>query len=98
MPTKDELEERIGVLEQQLEQCERQRQMDFERGKVGSMYLEIFPSKMNVYPGKRQKWYLRLKGGNHETLNTSQGYATKWNAKRAAKKVFPNLEIKYPNE
>ena len=62
------------------------------------MYVEIFPSKITVYPGKRQKWYVRLKGGNHETMNTSQGYVSKWNAKRAAKRMFPTLQIEYPSE
>ena len=62
------------------------------------MYVEIFPSKITVYPGKRQKWYVRLKGGNHETMNTSQGYVSKWNAKRAAKRMFPTLPRKYITE
>jgi uncharacterized protein YegP (UPF0339 family) len=62
------------------------------------MYLEIFRSKMNKYPGRRREWYVRLKGDNHETLNTSEGYASKWNAKRAAKKIFPLARIEYPEE
>jgi uncharacterized protein YegP (UPF0339 family) len=60
------------------------------------MVVEIFPSKMNTYPGKRRKWYVRLVAGNGETVVTSQGYVSKWNATRAAKKVFPLLERKYP--
>lgn len=59
---------------------------------------EIFPSAFLKYPGGRRKWYVRLKAGNGETVNTSQGYATKWNAKRAAKKVFPDLEKIILNE
>jgi uncharacterized protein YegP (UPF0339 family) len=59
------------------------------------MVVEIFPSKMNTYPGPKKKWYVRLVANNGETLNTSQGYATKWNATRAAKKVFPTLERKF---
>ena len=59
------------------------------------MRVEIFRSNMNKYPGKKKEWYVRLIAGNGETLNTSEGYATKWNAKRAAKKVFPLLEIEY---
>lgn len=62
---------------------------------MAAMYVEIFPSKYLKFPGKKKKWYVRLVGGNGEPLNTSQGYATKWNATRAAKKVFPNLERKY---
>lgn len=57
------------------------------------MRVEIFPSNYLTFPGRRRKWYVRLKSNNGETLNTSQGYATKWNAKRAAKKVFPNLQV-----
>lgn len=57
------------------------------------MHIEVFPSKMLKYPGGTRQWYIRLVAGNGETLNTSEGYSTKWNAKRAAKKVFPNLEI-----
>jgi uncharacterized protein YegP (UPF0339 family) len=63
---------------------------------VSTMVVEIFKSNMNKYPGKKSEWYVRLVAGNGETLNTSEGYATKWNAKRAAKKVFPNLKIEYP--
>lgn len=59
------------------------------------MYIEIFPSKYLKFPGRRQEWYVRLVANNGKTLNTSEGYATKWNATRAAKKVFPNLERKY---
>jgi len=59
------------------------------------MHIEIFPSKYLTFPGRRQKWYVRLIADNGETLNTSQGYATRWNATRAAKTVFPNLGRKY---
>jgi len=60
------------------------------------MHVEIFPSKYLTFPGKTRKWYVRLISDNNLTLNTSQGYVSKWNATRAAKKVFPNLERKYP--
>lgn len=94
MPSKEELQQQVEALQQQLAALERQRRMDFERGKTNSMYLEIFPSKYLKFPGRKKEWYVRLKAGNHETLNTSEGFATKWNAKRHAKKIFPNLEVK----
>jgi uncharacterized protein YegP (UPF0339 family) len=59
------------------------------------MFLEIFKSNMISYPGRKQQWYVRLVAKNGETLNTSEGFASKWNAKRHAKKIFPNLEIRY---
>lgn len=40
-------------------------------------------------------WYVRLIGGNGEKLTVSEAYYSKWNAKRAARRVFPNLPIKY---
>ena len=49
---------------------------------------------VELYKGAgRRPWRIRLVGGNGEILNISQGYATKWNAKRAARKVFPQLEL-----
>jgi len=40
-----------------------------------------------------KNWYLTLVADNGETLATSEGYFSKWNAKRAAKKNFPGLEV-----
>jgi uncharacterized protein YegP (UPF0339 family) len=40
------------------------------------------------------KWYLRVVGANGEIIATSETYATKWNARRAAKVNFPTLEVK----
>jgi hypothetical protein len=37
--------------------------------------------------GGRQPWYVRLVSQNGQVLSVSEGYATKWNAKRAA--CFP---------
>jgi hypothetical protein len=38
-------------------------------------------------------WYLKLVAENGETLVTSEGYFSKWNAKRAASKNFPTLQL-----
>jgi uncharacterized protein YegP (UPF0339 family) len=41
-----------------------------------------------------QPWYLVLYNNANETvLATSEGYFSKWNAKRAARKNFPGLEL-----
>jgi uncharacterized protein YegP (UPF0339 family) len=39
----------------------------------------------------RDGWRVRLIGGNGEIITTSEAYFSKWNAKRAARRVFPNL-------
>lgn len=54
------------------------------------MRVEIFKGQGHV-----QNWYVRLVSGNNKVLNVSEGYFSKWNAKRAAKKTFPGVEIKY---
>lgn len=46
--------------------------------------------KLRKHDG-RQPWRLHLVGDNGEELATSEGYATKWNAKRAARKNFPGI-------
>jgi uncharacterized protein YegP (UPF0339 family) len=52
------------------------------------MRIEIWKGQ-GVHP-----WYVRLIGANNRVLTTSEGYYSKWNAQRAAKKVFPNLPVK----
>lgn len=51
------------------------------------MKVEIFKGS-GLHP-----WYLRVRGANGKVLATSEGYLTKWNAKRAAKKNFPELPV-----
>lgn len=52
------------------------------------MYIEIY---------KRMGWRWRLVGKNGEILAHSEAYFSKWNAKRAAKKMATasNLEVRY---
>jgi uncharacterized protein YegP (UPF0339 family) len=51
--------------------------------------------RVEIHKGEgRHPWYLRLIGANGKTLVTSEGYYSKWNAQRAAKKVFPRLPVK----
>lgn len=42
----------------------------------------------------RQPWYVRLVSPNGQTLTISEGYFSKWNARRAARKMFPDSPIK----
>ncbi len=51
------------------------------------MHVQIFRSNHG--------WYVRLIAANGEKLTVSEAYYSKWNAKRAARRVFPNLPIQY---
>ena len=42
----------------------------------------------------RQPWYVRLVADNGQILTISEGYFSKWNAKRAAKRMYPNAPLK----
>lgn len=45
--------------------------------------------RVELYKGQGiQPWRLRVKAGNGEIIFVSEGYLTKWNAKRAARKNF----------
>ena len=52
------------------------------------MTVQLFRGK-GVHP-----WYLRLVSDNGQVLTISEGYYSKWNAKRAAKKIFPLLPLR----
>ena len=41
----------------------------------------------------KQPWFLRLVAANNQTLSVSEGYFSKWNAKRAARKNFAGVEL-----
>lgn len=63
--------------------------------------LEITPEglRVKIVKGKgRRPWRVKLYSVNGRQLNVSQGYASKWNAKRAAKRMFPEIEPVYLNE
>jgi uncharacterized protein YegP (UPF0339 family) len=50
--------------------------------------------KLELFKGNGlQPWYLRLRGANGAVLAVSEGYFSKWNAKRAAKKNFPTIPL-----
>ena len=51
--------------------------------------------KIELFKGKGlQPWFLRLVGANGKVLSVSEGYFSKWNAKRAAKKNFARIPLK----
>lgn len=56
--------------------------------------VHIFPEKGVRFPGRRQRFYVRLVSVNGQTLTVSEAYATRWNAKRAARRMFPGLPVK----
>jgi uncharacterized protein YegP (UPF0339 family) len=48
--------------------------------------------KVELFKGSGlQPWYIRLRGANGKVLAVSEGYFSKWNAKRAAKRTFPDI-------
>lgn len=40
------------------------------------------------------QWFYLVKSANNRTLSVSEMYGRRWNAKRAAKKANPGLEIR----
>lgn len=50
--------------------------------------MEIFKGE-----GVRHWYYMRLVGKNNETIVVSEGYYSRWGAKRAAKRVFPGIPV-----
>lgn len=42
----------------------------------------------------RQPWYVRLVSSNGQILSVSEGYVSKWGAKRAAHRMFPDVPVR----
>jgi len=52
-------------------------------------------NSVQIFRGKGiQPHYVRLVSSNGQVLSISEGYLTRWNAKRAAKRMYPELPIK----
>ena len=52
-------------------------------------------SVVHIVRGKGlQPWYVKLVSDNGQILAVSEGYFSKWNAKRAARKNFPGKPIR----
>lgn len=50
---------------------------------------------VHIYRGKgARNWRVRLVSGNGRTLAVSEGYWSRWNAKRAAARMFPDVTVK----
>ena len=52
-------------------------------------------SRIEIFRGETgRKWYWRVRAENGQIAATGgQGYYSKWNAKRAARKQFPALAV-----
>lgn len=44
--------------------------------------------------GVRQRWRWRVVSSNGQIVAQGEAYATKWNAKRSARKLYPGLAIR----
>ena len=52
-------------------------------------------SSVQIYKGDGPKnWRVRLVASNGKILSSSEGYFSKWNARRAAKRMFAGLPIR----
>ena len=49
--------------------------------------------KAVVFRGHNGGWYVRIVAANGEPMLVSEGYVSKWNAKRAAKKWGIPVEV-----
>ena len=50
---------------------------------------------VHIFRGKGlRNWRVRLVASNGRTLSISEGYYSRWNAKRAARRMYPGLEVK----
>jgi uncharacterized protein YegP (UPF0339 family) len=50
--------------------------------------------RVEVFKGSGLKnWRVRLVAANGKNLNVSEGYYSKGNAKRAARRMFPGMDI-----
>ena len=50
--------------------------------------------RVELFKGEgRQPYFLRLVADNNKTITVSEGYATRWNAKRAARKAMPDIPL-----
>jgi len=56
--------------------------------------VHIFPGHYKAPFGRRRDWYVRLVASNGQTLSISEGYWSKGNAKRAARRMYPGLTVR----
>jgi uncharacterized protein YegP (UPF0339 family) len=48
---------------------------------------------IEVFPGEDDQHYWRAKASNHEIVAGSEGYVTRFDARRAAETTFPGVKI-----
>lgn len=53
---------------------------------------------IRVFEGADGQWYYTPRGGNHETLSTSEGYTEKASAVRAVEDAYPGVEVKFAGD
>lgn len=46
-------------------------------------------TRTEVYQDRRGQWRFRAKAANGRNIAQSEGYATRWSAKRGARRAFP---------
>jgi len=50
---------------------------------------------VHIWRGRgRHPWFVSLVSSNGQTLSISEGYYSKWNAYRAARRMFPGKPIR----
>ena len=50
---------------------------------------------VQIYRGQGlRNWRVRLVSGNGRVLSISEGYCSRWNARRAAARIFPDLTVR----
>lgn len=50
---------------------------------------------VQIFKGKgARSFYVRLVAANGRVLSISESYVTRWNAKRAARRIFPGLPVR----
>lgn len=52
------------------------------------------PAYGEIFQGENGEFYVRKKGGNHETVWTSEGYPEVGIARKAARRELPGLEVR----
>ena len=56
--------------------------------------MSNFEGRMEIFKGEGvQPWRFRLVNKNGEIVSQSEGYFSKWNAKRTAKKIAESLRV-----
>lgn len=55
--------------------------------------MAVAVKRVEVFEGRDGQWYWRAVAGNGEIVSASEGYVSKWNAKRGARRLFPRARL-----